>query len=203
MTTVAALYVATNGAYFGLPGVDPWDEKRDARLYAGPWPVVAHPPCSTWCQLARVNEARWGRKVGDDGGCFKAALEAVRAFGGVLEHPAESIAWKRFGLWRPERGLWLPSLLHYGWVTEVEQGRYGHAARKRTWLYVCRPHHIKVPPPDVDWGVSVPTAAISYMKNHRPPSLPRLTKKQAKATPLPFRDLLLSMARSVRAQEAA
>jgi hypothetical protein len=41
------------------------------------------------------------------------------------------------------------------------------------------------------------------MKNHRPPSLPRLTKKQAKATPLPFRDLLLSMARSVRAQEAA
>ena len=39
--TVAALYVETNGSYFGLPGVDPWDEPRDARLYAGPHPVVA------------------------------------------------------------------------------------------------------------------------------------------------------------------
>ena len=38
---VAALYVAKGGAYYGLPDVDPWDEARDARLYAGPWPVVA------------------------------------------------------------------------------------------------------------------------------------------------------------------
>ena len=35
--TIAALYVETDGCYFGLPGVDPWDEARDARLYAGPW----------------------------------------------------------------------------------------------------------------------------------------------------------------------
>ena len=30
---VAALFVETGGAYFGVPGVDPWDEPRDARLY--------------------------------------------------------------------------------------------------------------------------------------------------------------------------
>ena len=53
--TVAALYVETNGSYFGLPGVDPWDEPRDARLYAGPHPVVAHPPCQRWGQMAIVN----------------------------------------------------------------------------------------------------------------------------------------------------
>lgn len=46
--TVAAIYVQTGGSYFGLPGVDPWDEARDARRYAGPWPVVAHPPCQRW-----------------------------------------------------------------------------------------------------------------------------------------------------------
>jgi hypothetical protein len=45
---IAALYVETDGAYFGLPGVDPWDEARDARKYAGPHPVVAHPPCQRW-----------------------------------------------------------------------------------------------------------------------------------------------------------
>ena len=41
---VAALFVETGGAYFGVPGVDPWDVPRDARKYAGPYPVVAHPP---------------------------------------------------------------------------------------------------------------------------------------------------------------
>ena len=64
--TVAALYVETGGAYFGLAGVDPWDQPRDARKYAGPWPVVAHPPCDRWCQMAPVNQARYGHKVGDD-----------------------------------------------------------------------------------------------------------------------------------------
>ncbi len=46
---IAALYVETGGCYFGVPWlIDPWDEQRDARLYAGPWPVVAHPPCQRW-----------------------------------------------------------------------------------------------------------------------------------------------------------
>lgn len=49
---IAALYVERDGVYYGLPGVDPWDEERDARTYAGPWPVVAHPPCARWCRLA-------------------------------------------------------------------------------------------------------------------------------------------------------
>lgn len=36
---IAALYVETQGGYFDLPNVDPWDEARDARTYPGPHPM--------------------------------------------------------------------------------------------------------------------------------------------------------------------
>lgn len=89
---IAALYVETAGSYYGIDGVDPWDKTRDARLYAGPWPVVAHPPCQRWGKLwagQPLHIKRTGeRKVkGDDGGCFRAALRAIQTWGGVLEHP--------------------------------------------------------------------------------------------------------------------
>ena len=133
VTTVAALYVQTGGSYYGDPDVDCWDEARDARLYAGPHPVVAHPPCSRWCRLAGLVEARWGHKKGDDGGCFKAVLASVREWGGVLEHPAYSDAWAAFDLPTPSRsGGWQRGMCG-GWSCHVEQGRYGHVAKKATW----------------------------------------------------------------------
>ena len=193
MTIVAALFVEPRGCYAGLPDVDLWDEKRDARLYAGPHPVVAHPPCSRWCQLASVNEKRYGHKIGDDDGCFASALANVRRVGGVLEHPAESIAWMRFELRTPHRpGGWLRSRCG-GWVACVEQGHYGHRARKATWLYA-----VVAAPPELTWGPSVARATVSFCKNHGGGDLPRLSKKEAKATPPAFRDVLLAIARSAR-----
>ena len=85
---IAALYVQRDGCYYGIPDVDPWDEERDARLYAGPHPVVAHPPCERWGRYWNGGpSARVPRKLGDDSGCFAAALASVRKWGGVLEHP--------------------------------------------------------------------------------------------------------------------
>lgn len=189
---IAALYVETGGAYYGLPGVDPWDETRDARLYDGPHPVVAHPPCSAWCQLASVNEARYGHPIGSDGGCFEHALSVVRRFGGVLEHPAYSIAWPRFDLPRPVRGAWLREMFGPGWVTEVSQSAYGHRARKRTWLYYVGP-----PPPPLDWRDLSGEAWVSWGDFDRYPDRERLGKREAKATPDAFRDLLIGLARAV------
>ena len=141
--TIAALFVETGGHYFGLKGVDPWDVTRDARNYAGPWPVVAHPPCSRWCRLAGLVEARWGHKRGDDGGCFASALASVRRWGGVLEHPAYSDAWDAFDLPTPPTGGgWVRGICG-GWSCYVEQARYGHDAKKATWLYAFE----LVPPP--------------------------------------------------------
>lgn len=194
---IAALYVARGGCYFGLPDVDPYDISRDARLYAGPWPVVAHPPCSRWCQLAYINQKRYGHRVGDDGGCFASALAAVRKWGGVLEHPARSYAWPAHLLPAPPRRGWGRTLCG-GWVCEVSQAAYGHAARKLTWLYF-----VGGTPPDLDWSRPEPTAQVSFCGNHGNSPLPRIFKKKAQATPPAFRDLLLSMASSVPQRRCA
>lgn len=97
MPLLAALFVQRDGAYFGIDNVDPWDEERDARKYEGPNPVVAHPPCQRWGKMW-AGQPLWikrtgeRKKKGDDGGCFEAALAAVRKYGGVLEHPMGSHA---------------------------------------------------------------------------------------------------------------
>lgn len=202
--TVAALYVAKGGAYWNLAGVDPWDEARDARLYAGPHPVVAHPPCSRWCQLAYINQKRYGHRVGDDGGCFAAALASVRKHGGVLEHPARSYAWAHFGLLQPKGRGWRSGLVatmipnKQVWACEVSQAAYGHPARKLTWLYYVADYGAAAPP-SLDWRRPTPKAQVSFCKNHGNSPLPRLSKRDAAATPPAFRDLLISIARNSRA----
>jgi hypothetical protein len=142
---IAALFVETGGCYFGLPGVDPWDEARDARLYDGPYPVVAHPPCARWGRFATWH----GGRACDDGGCFETALNAVRRHGGIIEHPAGSLAWQYFGLPVPPPRGWRRDLFGAS-VCAVEQGHYGHPARKATWLYYIG----KSEPPDLIWGPS-------------------------------------------------
>lgn len=191
---VAALFVARGGCYWDLEDVDPWDETRDARLYAGPWPVVAHPPCQLWVNFAALNFKRWGgehNRPGNDGGCFASALTSVRRWGGVLEHPAFSNAWAKHGLPTPMVGwrcdMWGP---REGWVTEVWQSAYGHAARKRTWLYFVGEDS----PPLLNWSRKPGTMQIGKFDRIKP----TLSKRAASATPVAFRDVLLSLARSAR-----
>lgn len=201
---IAALFVAKNGCYFGLPNVDPWDESRDARKYAGPWPVVAHPPCSRWCRLAGLVEARWGHKRGEDGGCFASALASVRRWGGVLEHPAYTDAFPAFGIPAPLREGGWQRIIDGGAVAHVEQGRYGHPAKKATWLYAFGVRNL----PSLDWRTSLDAeskALVSWCGNHvkSGDNRPRVGKKAAAATPQAFRDLLISMAESANVREAA
>lgn len=171
---MAALYVERGGVYWDLPGVDPWDEARDARLYAGPSPVVAHPPCNRWVsygsQLVR----------GQDDGCFAAALAAVEYWGGVLEQPARSEAWRVFNLPRPARYGWVRFTDRDGWAVEVDQYAYGFPTRKLTWLYVigCEP--------------------VDLIQPQRSPmrGCETLWSTERSRTPPAFRDVLLEIARS-------
>lgn len=191
---VAALFVERDGIYFGVPSVDPWDKARDARLYSGPYPVVAHPPCDRWHQLSAVNHKRWGFKINEDEGCFAFALAAVRRFGGVLEHPAETRAFKFHGIPEPVAGNWQRTI-DGDWVTEVWQSSYGHRARKRTWLL----YHGDTPPPPLRWKKKPGTFQIGLFDQKKP----QLPKTERSATPPEFRDLLINIAAQARAAAKA
>ena len=207
---VAALFVEAGGSYYGLPGVEPWDETRDARKYRGPHPVVAHPPCQRWGKfwagqplwIARTGERK---AKGDDGGCFAHGLWVARTFGGVMEHPEGSHAWAHFGLNKPPRsGGWVRAD-DYGWTCCVEQGRYGHYARKPTWLllvYGLQRNEL----PELRWGKSEPTFPQWALDRYGLAKCKRAGELAFKGggkdnhhrigTPPEFRDLLLGIARS-------
>jgi hypothetical protein len=198
---IAALFVLPTGPYAALPNVDPWSEDRDARTYAGPYPVVAHPPCERWGRYwSGGPSARVRRLKGDDGGCFVAALAAVRRWSGVLEHPAATSAWAHFGLQKPPRsGGWVRADQFGGWTCCVDQQYYGHRAQKATWLYA-----VGIPLPQLKWGKSPRGIRIDegfHSKEERRRKIrtgacQRLSKRQRTETPILFRDLLLGMVRA-------
>ena len=201
MRTVAALYVLADGVYSGRDDVDAWDITRDARKYFGPYPVIAHPPCERWGRYwSGGPSALVRRKLGDDDGCFSAALASVRRWGGVLEHPQASHAWRAHGLLTPpKKGGWIAAGDGIGWTCCVEQGHYGHLARKATWLYSvgCRL-------PSLRWGKSPAGirldqgfhSAEERRRATRTGACQRLSGRQCKETPPEFAELLLSIART-------
>lgn len=201
MSLLAALYVDTDGAYYGLDGVDPWDSARDARLYEGPHPVVAHPPCQRWGRFWHGSTRKPHQfRQGDDKGCFSAALHSVRIYGGVLEHPKDSHAWRWFGLnVPPAKGGWVKADDIGGWTCCVYQGHYGHLSGKPTWLYA---HDVELP--ELRWGKTeqrlhpVAMEKHGYEKARRIGMMAMVGGKNKtrirNATPPEFRGVLLNMA---------
>jgi hypothetical protein len=201
--TIAALYVIKDGPYFGIPGVEPFDESRDARKYKGPHRVIAHPPCQRWGRYWGGGPMLHGtakqKLLGDDDGCFAHALWAVRTFGGVLEHPEASHAWKFYGLNRPKLSGWWKADSYGGWTTCVAQGNYGHRARKLTWLYTN-----KIELQNLDWSPCRGKDRLDegfHSKEERSKTAKtgrhqRLKVREQLETPAAFRDLLIEMVRS-------
>ena len=182
--TVAALYVDSRGPYVGLEGVDAWTIERDARLYEGPWPVVAHPPCADWSRLRGMAKHVPGRRE-----CAPRAVEQVRRWGGVLEHPAWS------GLWG-EMGLPLPGGLpdqHGGWSLAVNQVSWGHCANKPTWLYFVGVGRELVTP----LRGGVPTHAVTT-SSRAVDRLKKCSSLAARLTPPDFASWLVSLAELAR-----
>jgi hypothetical protein len=201
---IAALYIDARGPYPRMPDVDAWGEVRDARRYAGPFPVVAHPPCGPWGNLRHLATVSATDAMKS---CGPIAVEQVRAFGGVLEQPRGSKLWERCGIPKPGE----PPDAWGGVSIEVAQVDWGHVARKRTWLYLVGcVMPTKFPPP------REPTHWVSGGRSHDrkgsggvvPPGIKVCSAQQRRRTPPAFAAWLVDLARSTRvdlapSQEAA
>lgn len=199
--TVAVLFARRDSVYKTLPDVDVWDEDRDALKFSGPGPVVAHPPCKRWGRYWGGAPSTFPRlKLGDDGGCFAFALGAVRRWGGVIEHPEGSHAWRAFALNLPPRaGAWIAADFEGGWTCCIEQGHFGHMARKATWLYA---HGIDVP--SAPWGKAAGDFVCMDIGYHskeeraraiKTSACQRLSHAQREHTPIEFAKWLLEVAK--------
>lgn len=208
---IAALYIDPRGPYPRMPGVDVWDESRDARTYDGPHAVVAHPPCGPWGRLRHLYR-------GNEHDCAPRAVEQVRAFGGVLEHPAGSKLWDALDIPPPAityigRGGDITGYLngpgpardaHGGYTIELDQCEWGHVARKRTWLYLVGvPREALEAPP---YPGREPTHWISGGRGRVgkkakttpvPPGIKVCSAQQRRRTPPEFAAYLVRLAQSV------
>jgi hypothetical protein len=196
MQTVAALFVRADSVYKTLAGVDCYDAERDARTWPGGCPVVAHPPCRTWGTLKA-----WARAPVDEHGLAIWAVEQVRRYGGVLEHPSTSGLWREMQLPKPN---WLPDAWG-GMMIEIDQFHWGHLARKRTWLYIVGVSLADLP--TIPHRDGVPTHCVSSLAGRRmtrfqrvslPTRKPELGPNRRDKTPPDFARWLVELARRTR-----
>jgi len=159
---LAALYVDPAGPYPALVA-DWWDESRDATRYTGPRRVIAHPPCGPWGKLKKLCKH-------DRRDLALIAVDQVRQYGGVLEHPAGSDLWKEVGL--PPPFSMFPD--DFGGVSYViAQGDFGHFAPKLTWLYAVglKPAPFRQPMGNQRGRVELQSSAVRHFT---PPHLARV-----------------------------
>jgi len=185
--SVAVLFVRRDSVYKSMPGVDAYDIDRGARTFPGPGPIIAHPPCRSWGSMRH-----WAKGSLEEHRLAPWAVEQVRRWGGVLEHPAASSLWRACALPRPGQG---PDA-YGGFSLDVEQHWWGHRATKRTWLYVCGCRRGQVPRrPLVMTHATHVVKRDSRNRPNRKRLLPHVTHREREATPGPFAEWLLELAR--------
>jgi len=183
MKTVAVLFAMSPSIYDELPEVEVYNKARDALTFTGGMPIVAHPPCAQWGRLRYFATDNPEEKT-----LATWAVDQLREWGGVLEHPVGSSLWRDKGLPKPQERDQFG-----GFTLPVHQNWFGHRARKPTLLYI-----VGVEPralPAMPLSISPPTATIETEIRGRPGALPAVSRAERSATPLAFAEWLVSVAR--------
>lgn len=178
---VSVLFARSDSVYKSFGFCDVWDKERNALLYSGVSPVVAHPPCRAWGRLRY-----FARPVPGEKEMAFFAVDQVRRCGGVLEHPVASKLWEEYGLPRPGQGFDECG----GYSIQVNQFWWGHKAEKATWLYIVGVDKGKLEPAPLvfskpEYVVSTTRGAIKK---------PEISKAEREHTPLDFAKFLIDIA---------
>lgn len=144
-----------------------------------------------WGDLAHLSK-------GNNKDCAPLAVEHVRRYGGVLEHPHRSKLWSAMGL--PVPG----GHDEFGFVIQIDQVSRGHVARKRTRLYFVGVDRSLVDATKRTGGVATHWICGSRVrKDHTaptggicPPGIKLCSSQQRRRTPPAFADWLVGLARS-------
>lgn len=197
---IAVLFARADSNYKKIAGCDVWDEQRNALSWAGGCPVVAHPPCRAWGQLRKLANPRPGEKE-----LALFAVEQVRRFGGVLEHPKNSTLWPEAGL--PEVG----QVDEFGgWTLPIFQSWWGHRAEKATKLYIvgCLPRDL--PPMPLILGEATHVCGASgrrvgggRLRKGDKGWRPEITKAEREHTPQALAEWLVEVARRCASRAVA
>lgn len=186
---ITVLFARADSIYKALPGCDVYDADRDATTWPGGTTVIAHPPCRAWGRLRTFARPEPGEKE-----LALWAVEQVRKWGGVLEHPAHSTLWPAAGLPRPGTRD-----QYGGWTLPIYQHWWGHRAEKSTWLYIvgCEPSRI----PDMPIRLDEPTHVVQSRK--RADYRPHISKAEREHTPVELAMWLCELAGRCVMKEAA
>lgn len=188
---VSVLFARKDSVYKKL-GVDVWDIERDARLWPGGNPIVAHPPCRAWGAYKGFAKPRPGEKE-----LAIWSIRQIRRWGGVLEHPRASSLWKEMELPIGEE------VDEYGGRTiSIDQKWFGHKAKKATLLYVCGCKNL----PKIPLNFDAVTHYVGYPKSFKGKSrngMKEISKAEREHTPIHLAKWLIEVARNCYGFEPA
>lgn len=124
---ITILCANKNSLYKTIPGLDVWDEERDAYYFTGSNPVITHAPCQQWSKLKAL-----AHNNKDEKELAYFCLTKVKRNGGIFEHPDGSQFLKQMGI---TKGIY-----------RIDQNWWGFRAQKRTLLYMngCKPAPIPI-----------------------------------------------------------
>ena len=176
MRRVAVLCAPRNSVYHTLPTVDVYDVLRDARMFQGGMPIVAHPPCRAWSAYC----AHQAKPLPGEKELGLWCCEMLKQCGGVLEQPAHSRLFEAGGLPLPPSG---DAVL---WSQQVDQWWWGDSRKKSTWLCFS--------------GIPRESVAVPYALRATDTGDKRrwqvMSHNQRSATPVAFAAWLVAIARA-------
>ncbi len=164
------LFVQKNSKYYNYDCFDCYDEQRNALTSQARVPLICHPPCRKFSRLRAFSKAPLKEKQ-----LAYFALDRVRMYGGILEHPKSSTLWKTGNF-----NLDGTVDQYGGFLRTVNLSDFGFPAKKPTNLYFVglRPGEL----PSIPLNFNAITHCITTSSKYS--NLKEISANQRAATPL-------------------